>query len=785
MSSALKKILIITGLIALITSVVTTATDEAYPRHNNVGQVNPFIENASLTSSRHTQVEDMRQVDPDDIIEITSRDVPVLENDNYELFMNEDTLAFKVLDKASGYVWGTSVDNAREAGTYQSLLESGLGFEYIEVERNMTLRRNIGLTDTGFVYEMEVRDNDIILDIFIGGYCATRRCRINFPDYLEGRRDLDYMIGLGFTEISVELQLIVTLTDDGLQARVPIDSIVEHRDEYRLSSIIIFPGMGATYMEDIPGYMMIPDGVGALIRYTDKEGQYLTPYQQRFYGPNVGVGAISRTTNYPLSMPVFGAVHGVHQHAFLGIIESGAASTRLFAFPNGAQNVPFNLIFTKFDRHIVYTQSFQSDGTGGAPRLYQIGGEDYVVRYDFLRGQDADYVGMANHYQSVLRERGDLNRLLTDDENIPVHIQYLMADSRSQFIGTSLVEMTSVDDVFAMYDAFMDAGLTNQRVSLLGWNRGGYSGNLPSAVNFARSLRGDASFSDLIANINEANSVMLVNNYIRAGADANRILVRRDVAQAINRFRIEHTCSTCVYTRSYFLHPERSMQLAFDDYNDYIEADVGVLFEMLGSTLFSYRDREANPREQALPFYESIMQLYDGIGHYRYPNAYAYPYLTEFYDAPLFNSQLNYFDDLVPFLPITLQGHVNLFGSFLNFNSLGQSQILRLIDHGIYPSYVLTQARSSNLSGTDIERYFATQYDAWSDTIVEQYHFINDALRHTMGETVVAREVVETGVVKVTYSNDVEIIINYTNGDVVYDGDLVEALNYRVRGGQP
>ncbi len=787
MSSILKKCGVIAGLVVLLTSVVYTASDPSYPRNASSDEINPFIDNALIDSSRFTQPEDMRPVDPDDYIDIVRADTFMLENDHYELYMNQTTLAFKVLDKASGYVWSTSIHRPEaDTESFTKLLQSGIGFEYIEVDRNMNLRRNIGITDTVFTYDMTIQDNDIILDIYVGGFCARAVCRLNFPRYLEGEIDLDRMIEHGYTELSFEFQLIVSLTDEGIRAHIPFNGISENRDEFRLSSFIVFPAMGATRMDDIPGYMFIPDGVGALIRYTDNQGRYSNFYDERFYGPNAGVSTIRQSvTNYPLSMPVFGAVHGVHQHAFLGIIESGAPSSRLIAFPNGVGNQNHNLIFTKYDIMSVYTQSFQSDGSGGAQRTYQLSDDDFTIRFDFLRDDAADYVGMANHYQAYLRDQGDITRQLAEVDDIPIHLQYLMADSKSQFIGKSLVEMTSVDDVMAMYDHFMIAGLINQRVSLLGWNRGGYSGNLPSALTVERRLRGEANFDDLIAHINEANSVMLVNNYVRAGADARRISVRSDVAQGVNRFRLEHLCIDCVHTRSYLLYPEHSMNLALDDYDRYHSRGVDVLFEMLGSTLFSYYDRQAYPRSAALPFYESIMARYEGRGHYRYPNAYAYPYTTEFFDAPLYNSQLNYFDDLVPFLPIVLRGHMNLYSQFLNFNSLGTMQLLMLVDFGIYPSYVLTKARSSNLAGTDIERYYATQFDAWSETIIEQYRFINEALRFTHGETIVAREVINPGVVKVTYTNNVEIIINYTHQETTVNGDVVSALSYRVKGGQP
>jgi len=176
------------------------------------------------------------------------------------------------------------------------------------------------------------------------------------------------------------------------------------------------------------------------------------------------------------------------------------------------------------------------------------------------------------------------------------------------------------------------------------------------------------------------------------------------------------------------------------------------------------------------------MEQYTGNGAYMYPNAYAYEYTQDFYHAPLFNSQLNYYDDLVPLIPVVLNGHMEIFSQFLNYNSLGREQLLMLVDFGMNPAYILSEERSSNLRGSDIERYFSTNFANWENTIVEQYDFINDALKHVRGETIERRDVLQSGVVEVTYSNNVRIVINYTSQEVLHDATLIEPYDYMVRG---
>ena len=787
MLSISKKIIILSFFIGLVFTVVYASSSDSVMDVNPIDMTNPYIEQVKLASSRFSQVDDLRTVDTEHFIEISEDDRLVLENSQFELYINDETLAFKVLNKATNYVWSTVIDDP-QAGTFNGLLSSSIGFEYINIPQNYSRRQNVGVIDTEYLAEIEVVGNQVIVDVEIGGFCATRQCSRFYPEFVAGNPlyDLERMLSLGFTQVEFSFRLEVTLTEEGIKAHIPYESIIEGNPEIiQISSLIIFPGLGATHMDDIPGYMVIPDGVGTLIRYEDKQGRFITPFEERFYGLNAGVSsARASVTSYPLSMPIYGAVHGVHQNAFIAMIESGDLNARLLAFPNGASNVPYNLIFTKFDYRQTYRQSFTSDGSGGGQRIHQSGYDDITVRFDFLDNSQASYVGMALHYQNYLVELGHLSRLMHDNDHIPIHLQYLMADSKKQFIGRSLVEMTSVSDVQTIYDYFMDQGLIHQRVALMGWNRGGYSGHLPSALNFENRLGSDRDFINLIEAIQADNRVLLLNNYVYATNATRRVSYRNDVAQGVNRFKLESHCSDCVYTERYILYPEAVERLTLADLKDYQDLGVEVLFERLGSMLYSYHRRTPYTRTDTHGYFDNIMQEYQGIGQYYYPNAYAYQYVQDFYQAPLYNSQLNYFDDLVPFLPIVMSGHIELFSQFLNFNSLGRTQTLMLIDFNMNPAFMLTKERSSNLSGTDIERFYATQFEMWNETIVEEYHYINDALKHVINATIEDRVVLDLGVVKVSYSNGVDIYINYSNQTFSDQTVTVLPLDYVVKGGE-
>ena len=775
------------AFVGLLLLTVSTSPFWSFSEASQATSIDRFqpADDLRLTSSRFTQPDDLSLVDIDAFIPLKAEDTLVLTNQQFKVYLNEETLAFKIEDQRSGYIWNTVIDDVN-AGTFNSLLSSSIGFEYININQNFNLRQNVGIIDTEYVVDLSITENQILMDISVGGFCTSRQCSRFYEEYVAGNPayDLERMLTLGFVNLDIAFTVEITLDEKGITVHVPFDSITEgNAENIVLSSLILFPGLGAA-TDEMPGYMVIPDGAGALIRYGANEGRFVAPYEERFYGRNLGiVTGRSSVTNYPLTLPIFGVVHGVYQHGFVGIIESGDLNATLIAYPQGASNIPYYLMYPRFDFKQTYRQSFTSDGLGGSLKVHESSQSDITLRYQFLNGQEAHYVGIGLSYQDYLSDQGTFSQKSLSATEIPVHLQFLMADSRSRFIGKEVIVMTDLEAAVKMHQTLYNQGLTYQRISLKGWNSGGYSGQLPSALNFESRLGSRSDFRNISSLFETSYPLMLVNNYNFASEDTARINYRRDVALGVNRFRLERSCESCVYTWNYFLTPERSKTLALRDHSDYLASSVNVLFESMGHTLFSYDFNGPQTRIDAFHQYQDVFETYQGHAQYNYPFPYVWAYTDDFFEAPLFNSQLKYFNDVIPLLSIVLSGQMDQYGQFMNFNSLGRSHLLRMIDFNVYPSYVLTDARPSDLKGSDLENMFATEFRLFESLIVEEYEMINQALSQVMGARIIQRDAVDYGVIRVTYDNGVSIWINYSFEEVTIQGITIPAQDITIEGG--
>ncbi len=165
------------------------------------------------------------------------------------------------------------------------------------------------------------------------------------------------------------------------------------------------------------------------------------------------------------------------------------------------------------------------------------------------------------------------------------------------------------------------------------------------------------------------------------------------------------------------------------------------------------------------------------------PNMYIWEYVDRYLDIPVYGSQFLIETDTVPFLQIVLSNTMELYAPYSNFSFYTEKDVLRMIDYNIYPSFILTEEPAHLLSDTNSRNFYSTEYDLYVDLIDSIYNTVDDALGSVIGVNWINRVVLENGVILNEYANGTEIVINYTEDVIIYNGVNVEPLSYEVIGG--
>ncbi len=677
------------------------------------------------------------------------------ENRDFQLYANRETLAFKVADKRSGYVWHSSLDEVGEDDrlnrTWTAFAQSGISIDYLDPTAN---DERASITNTEHSIDFRPTEQ---------GFEAT----------------------VNFLEPSITMTVIVTLEESGVSVAVPHEAIQEENPEFKLGLLYVYPFFGAVRDDSIPGYMFIPDGSGTLIHFA-AETKAQNMFYGRYYGNDLGMistlpygPAIKRP--FQMSIPVIGMVHQEKENAYIQVVEKGATYGEIHAHPAGVIT-NFNFIYNAF----VYNQSyFQATNRAGAgvttlqPRTNQF---DVAIHYRFLTGEDSDYVGMARSYQQYLVENGQLNQVVEPGSDIGIRLEFLGGEKEKVLFWFRSIPMTTVDQMQAI---LTDLAVQNPEVIYYGWQPGGASSMPP------RSLRLDGSLGNMAQMVDLVEMVTSVNGRFYLYLDPQAALLeekgyspRRDLAMSItnanllghNRFKV-----------NYFLNlealSERYTRLSTDLGS---EIEAGWALDGISSTIYSdFRDGHFLNREAAVQAYQTLLAQNDVATTFYQPNDYLFGHMQAYYDMPLGDSGYLYTTQTVPFLPIVLSGYVPYYGPALNFSSNLRADLLRHADYGLYPSYFLSQEATARILNTQSNWIYTSSYAQWGQEIEETYRWLNDLLGPVRGAHIVARQALADGVTATTYSNGKQIIVNYNSTPFSANGLTVNGLDAVVTEGAP
>ncbi|MCM1188713.1 MAG: DUF5696 domain-containing protein [bacterium] len=684
----------------------------------------------------------------------------IAENDSYALYMNEEYLSIIVQDKATGAYMESAIsyDDGKNNATWSAAMRSALVLTMIH-----------GTTDT---QQADLINDDVTKDVSYtsDGFSA----KVYWNSYKFG------------------MTLNVTLTEDGVVAEIPDESIVEDGEDYFIGTIAVYPYLGHSYLDDKEGYMFIPDGNGALIYLNDKEGRFQSGFTGMIYGSDPGFSRPSTSnllwqeylivnSSNKIMAPVFGMAHTEEGIAYLAVVEKGAERANIMANPNGV-NVDYNRIYARFTERVVYTQ-YTSNNSSSAYQTAETGRShsDLQVHWIFLRNENANYCGMANAYRNYLMERGDLNK--AEDLSYKTRVDFLGTDRESWVVGTSAVVMTTVEDIREIYSDLKEEGLTDLFTVYKGWQKGGLY-NLPITSYKADSkIGGTGELTSLIQDAEEQGiEFYLYNDALRLNPDESGSVF--NVVKQVNKRRYSESTYKEVYESLLYLIPSRSSTLLNQFVKSYTKKDVNRLaLAGISNTLFShYYDSVFYSRHETAQEYDGILsqisQQTDLV--LEQPFAYLWKYTDTFLDMPLYTSNYMYEDESVPFMSIVLKGVMPVYSEYVNFEANKQEFFLKMVETGTYPSFYITKESSSALVNTNSSDVYSSQYEVYRSTMADYAEQLSQINQKVEGAYISGHEIRGNGITVVTYDNGVKIYLNYSSAAAEADGYTIEGMSVKV-----
>ena len=681
-----------------------------------------------------------------------------LENDKLEIWFREEIQGMRIRVKETGYIWGSlQADEQKEDNklnqSWTEMANSFCTFEYFDAKGNVkklsagnaSVGKTMSWTADGFTCDFD------------------------------------------FTDAQITLSVKMTL----LEGSILFETLEqpEETGDFMAKSLYFLPFLGAVAGGEIPGYMFVPDGPGALIRFREK-AQYVSVFEKKVYGKDYGVDPSTevvslgsqRPDDYLVAepqvlMPVYGIAHGAEQNAFFARIENGAEYAAIQG--NVAiSNMPFNWAATRFDYRQLYMQPVNRTGSGVQSPQKVANVVTPAIRFYFLTGEDADYVGMAKKYKEILLDEGVLTLNEKTGEDIPLRVDVIGSDLKWGFLSKTNTAFTTVKQANDILVALAENGINNITMVYEGWQKGGINGSKKAQTNVDGKVGKLSEMRELRDAVNENGRFFLAYSPILANQDQLNLYRQAATTLSKNYMNIQRDNGALLFRTYYLLRPD----LVIKNTNAVLNAHSDMDFALNQSGSLLYADNTRNNEVTRTETKEMFDQI--DVKAYKNPNAYLWDTTEVYLDVPMVNSQYLFQSDTVPFMQIVLKGHIEYYNSYINIGAFSRNSLLKMLEYGTYPSFVLTGVQSSVLKDTQQEEFFSTYYEDWMPTIVDMYSVLNEVLSQVEGEEIVDHKALAEGVAVTTYSNGVRVYVNYGTNDYMYAADsvIIPAQSYEVKG---
>ncbi len=747
-----------------------------------------YIETMMLESSRYTQSEavDQERLDfyyneqtfyPEQsyLDKYGYISYPELEDEYIKVYIDQDSFNVIVYDKQGDYYYSSKpefqgFDSSEGNITNRRLINSGIWIDYVSTTKpeqsSITTMSLYSFAEVEFLPTSEYPVTPKTpYELKTGSY-KKDKVNVKLNELIDGKAVYNIKIN---NRIEISFDVEIYLNNGDLSFKIPNETITEDTTNYSTLAISIFPYFGATRKDFVPGYMIIPDGVGALIRL-DKPND--TTFYGRFYGDDNGY---AKTYNNHLSVPLFGIIHEHNQTGFYAHVSEGSEQVILSAHFYGRTN--YNRLTSKYYLREMTRRIIDRAGSGSDMIYTHKTNSSYQINYTFLNDDEANYVGAANHYRDYLLKEELVNKQIFKDD-IDLYLSILLGDNEPALFGQRRITMTKASEALTIYNELKQLGIENQVVNLMGYSKDGAAYSIVK-MNYQDSTKDHQRLASQISK--DDNTLLLTQNYA-ISLGSKRVSNTKDVAKSINRLKMSYTRRERLFDDSstlYYLYPEQSYQKAASDLKFINKHSVGMQINDIGSYLFSTYDKTIADRNVGMAYYKDIVGLYDTV-MLSNPNSYLWGDINGYTNMSITNSQYGIYTDLVPLIPIILQGIMPKYTPYLNFNATGKERLLQMVDFNLYPSFIVTEEDTFKMRYTSSRNYYSTKYELYKDDIVTTYNYLNDALKHISEAKLLKREVIQTGLIKNTYDNGVTIYINYTSNDITTSGIVVSKMDYKV-----
>ena len=698
------------------------------------------------------------------------------ENSNYALYLNEETTIFAVQSKADKHVWWSAPLNTASdpiaKPAQKRKMQSPFYIEFGDVKTHNSQNLN--------AYEGSIKDKNFDIS------------------EIENGVRIDYHI----SKIEATIPMTIVLEEDNVNVSILSEEIKEPPVTDTSGNAILRIGLmqffGAAGIDE-DGYMIVPDGSGAIINYNNKRIT-AREYSNDIYGLDTSVTQLKRPAKTEqVYLPVMGAITqgSGKDYGFMAICESGETCASVNATVSEQNATAYNNCWYEF---AVRTEDTYYMGT----RLLTVfeAGEikqpTLSVGYYLLADNDLSYVDVAEEYRNYLMEEKGLQ-----DKKETIKSSYYLnlfggtvkAQSIAGFPVNLETAATTYDQAQEIMKKLAELGVDDIMLSYSEFNTAGIRGLISAGVDYSGTLGGKNGFMNLKSYVESVNGQIFPSvgiTYMKDSGNGysyslNACKQTTKAYATVNNwdiaFGIPHQVRLVTKTTlSPYYWPDLFRKLRESFNNE------GIKTMSLGNaTTLLYSDFSRGNYTR----YDAMLEIVDGLKKFEEAgitvladgaNAYALPYVDYVTSVPLTSSNFDLFDYDIPFYSLVIHGLVPYTTTAINASANATDTIMLSIATATPVNYDMMYTNPNKFTDSDYDSLFYSSYKGWLEPSANAYKLYKENLADLTNQKITNYERVSADVTKTTFENGTTVTVDTRNLTVEINGKAIDLAQYGLKG---
>ena len=651
-------------------------------------------------------------------------------------------------------------------------------------------KQNLYILKSGSVSENGYKEITSIMTT--GGYTQEQ--------YFEDAEELGIEVSDSGMTVGFVVPVEYKVTNEGFTARVLTDKFQSDSDNFMLTSFSLLPNFGAQAV-NTDGYVLIPDGSGAVINVAEKPGKSLS---KTIYGVN---GAISNELTTQLAqdahLPVFGYNRG--EDGFFAVVTNAAEEAVVNVNILGGTNRQ-TAVYADFNLFNYDVTDIQASSSVPVYNLYT---ENPIVvnpevRYYLLDSTTNDYSSMAKIYRDYLLETGVLGSRLEKTENIPFYLDitgYFMTDET--IVGVPYVKNNVISTLEGTNNAvktLSELGVKDINVRLKAYGNGGIFQYLSEEFNILGQVGTIDELKDLATLLKNQNGMLYLEHnlgvvyndrafdsftrQVHACRTLTKITAINGEYNIVTREKDDISYKHYLISPSYFGDIASRFVKTFTKKVGNIDG-IGYSWSMYGKKLWADFDEDNTVDRTIASVYankamEIVSETFDNMitdGG----NIYAVKDVSTILNMPIGDSLYDVVSYKVPFMQMVLHGYKDYAAAPFNIAASGAQNKLASIESGAYV-YYSCYTESDELIKRIYDRSFQypTGISGIYDRIANDYKEFNEIFAPLRSQLIVEHECLERDLFVTTYEDGTKIVVNYNIYDCEAFGLTIPSADYVV-----